>query len=137
MVFAIFKFWLSGLSGGWKGKKWPKMTKFFVCCTLCFRNHIWYGFHLWYTRKYKRIICNILRHFFHFFSKILVFGIIRGGGLLIKGQKMVQNGKKFCLSQSVSQEPYIIWLWLLVHMCKMMVSPANFLIFQNLDFWVF
>ena len=27
MFFSILKFWFSGLSGGWKGKKWPKMTK--------------------------------------------------------------------------------------------------------------
>ena len=49
----------------------------------------------------------------------------------IKGQKTVQNDKKFCLSCSMSQEPYIIWLWFLVHICKMMISQAKFLIFQN------
>ena len=47
----------------------------------------------------------------------------------LKGQKTVHNDKKFCLSHSISQEPYIIWLWFLVHMCKMMISPVNFFIF--------
>ena len=32
------------------------------------------------------------------------------------------------------QEPYIMWSLFLVHMCKM-ISPANFFIFQNFDFW--
>ena len=30
------------------------------------------------------------------------------------------------MSHSVSQELYLIWLWFLVHMCKMMISPAIF-----------
>ena len=30
VVFSILKFWFSGLSGAWKGKKWPKMTKISV-----------------------------------------------------------------------------------------------------------
>ena len=42
---------------------------------------------------------------------------------------MAQNYKKSCLSHSISQEPYIIWLWFLVHMCRMMISPANCFIF--------
>ena len=76
---------------------------------------------------------NISRGLFQFF-KILIFQVFRGGG--IKGQEMVQNDKKFCLSHSISQEPYFIWLWFLVHSCKM-ISPGNFSIFQNIDFWGF
>ena len=33
----------------------------------------------------------------------------------LKGQKMVQNDKKFCSSRFISQEPYIIWFSFLVH----------------------
>ena len=69
--------------------------------------------------------------FFNF--KILIFWVFRG----LKGQKVAQNDKKFCLSDSVSQELYIIWLWFLAHACKMMISPANLFIFQNFDFWSF
>ena len=50
---------------------------------------------------------------------------------------MAQNGKKFCLSHSISQEPYLIWLWFMGHLCKMMVSPAIFSFFQNSDFFYF
>ena len=42
---------------------------------------------------------------FFTFSKFWFSGLLGGGGDL-KGQKMVQNEKKFCLS--ISQESYII-----------------------------
>ena len=66
--------------------------------------------------------------FFHFF-KILIFQAVKG----VKGQKMLQNDKKFCLSHSISQEPYIIWLSFMVHMCKMIISPGVLLSFSK--FW--
>ena len=56
---------------------------------------------------------------------------------MAKGQKVAQNDKKVCLSHSLSQEPYIIWLWFLVHMFKMMISPANFSFFKILIFGFF
>ena len=45
--------------------------------------------------------------------------------------------ESFIFSFFVSQELYLKWLWFLVHMWKMMVSPAFFfyyLFFQNCDF---
>ena len=36
----------------------------------------------------------------------------------------------FCLSHTVFHEPCLIWLWVLVHMCKMMISPAIFCILR-------
>ena len=53
---------------------------------------------------------NVSRCFFHYF-KILIFSFVRG----LKGQKVVQNDKKFCLLHSISQEPYIVWLSFVVH----------------------
>ena len=68
------------------------------------------------------------------------FWVVRGGKGLVKGQKKLQNNKMFCLSHSVSQksqEPYIIWLSFMVHMCKMMISvDVFFSVFQNSDFLV-
>ena len=61
-----------------------------------------------------------------------------GGRAWVKGQKMVQNQKNFCLSHSVSQALYIIVI--LLHMCKMMTSSAFFFFFhffKILIFWVF
>ena len=43
----------------------------------------------------------------------------------------------FCLPHSVTQELYLIWLWLLVHMCKMMISPAIFFILIFSKLWFF
>ena len=68
--------------------------------------------------------------FFQFF-KILIFRAVRG----VKGQKSVQNDKKFWPSCFISQEPYIIWLSFLVHFCKMIISPDFFFIFSK--FWFF
>ena len=81
-------------------------------------------------------IKGYLQAFFFFFSKFWYLGSL-GGGRVVKGEKMAQNDKMFCWSHSVSQELYVIWLWFLMHMCKMLMSPANFFIFQNFDFWVF
>ena len=69
---------------------------------------------------------DITKRFFHLF-KVLIFWVVRW----IKGQKMVQNEKKFCLSRSISQEPYIIWFSFMMHMCKMIISMSIFFIFSN------
>ena len=45
---------------------------------------------------------------------------------------MTQNNKKK-LSHSISQELYLLWLWVSVHICKM-ISPANFFIFSKVWF---
>ena len=68
--------------------------------------------------------------FFQFF-KILIFHVVRG----VKGQKAVQNDKKFCPSRLISQKPYIIWLSFMVHVSKMIISPGSFFIFSK--FWFF
>ena len=70
--------------------------------------------------------------FFQFF-KILIFRVVRE----VKVQKTVQNDKKFCPSRFISEEPYIIWLSFMVHLCKMTISPCvSFHFFKILIFWV-
>ena len=69
---------------------------------------------------------NVSRGLFHFF-KILIFWVVRG----VKGQKTVQNNKKFCLSCSIFQEPYIIWLSFMVFLCKIIISPGGFFSFSK------
>ena len=76
---------------------------------------------------------------FFIFSKFWFFGLLRrggggGGGRGVKGPKMVQNVKKFCLSHSISQESYIIWFLFMVLMCKMIVSSGFFFIFSKVWF---
>ena len=131
VFFSILKFWFSRLSGGWKGKKWPKTTKISVCGTLYFSNHISYDLHIWYPCMYKRIIS--LGIFFHFFQNF-VFRDHQVGE--VKGQKNGPKWQKFCVSLCISGTThYMIVIW--VHMYKMTISPANFFIFQNFDFWGF
>ena len=77
----------------------------------------------------KMIILDI---FYFIFFKILVFWVHWG----VKGQKTVQNDKKFCLSCSISQEPYIIWLSFMVHMCRTITSPDAFFNFKISIFWI-
>ena len=67
--------------------------------------------------------------FFTFF-KIFIFWVNKG----VKRQKMTQNDEKFCLSNTISKEPYIIWSSFTVHLCKRVVYPAFFSFFQNFDF---
>ena len=74
---------------------------------------------------------------FIFFSKFWFSGLLGGMGGWDKGQQKAQNDQtKFF--HSVSQELYLIWLWFLVHKCKMMTSPAiSFHFFKILIFQVF
>ena len=47
--------------------------------------------------------------------------------------------KKICLLHLISQEPYIIWLWFMLHLCKMM-SLAFFFVFfycKSISEWIF
>ena len=125
-VFLIFQnFDFSGLQGV-KGQKWSKMAKNSVCRTRYLRNHTLYDCHLWYT-----CVKWYYPHAFLQFFKILIFRVVRG----VKGQKWVQNDKKFCSSCSISLEPKIIWLSFMVHMCKMIISPGFFFSFSK--FWFF
>ena len=65
---------------------------------------------------------NTSRYFF-IFSKFCFFRLLGAK----RAKKMGQNDKKFCLSCSISQEPYIIWP--LVH-----IFQVDFSFFQNCDF---
>ena len=58
----------------------------------------------------------------------LFFEISKG----VKGQKVAQNDRRFCLSHSIPQEPYIIWLWFLA---KWWYLQQIFSFFQNFEFF--
>ena len=102
--FSILKLWFFGLSGGRKGKKWPKMTKSSVYCTLYFRNHISYDLHLWYICMYKRIISPGTFIFFFFFSKFWFSGLLGG---VVKGKKNGPNWQKILF--------VLLCIWGIVH----------------------
>ena len=62
--------------------------------------------HIWGTIHHMTVIyiCKMIisSGVFFIFIEILIFWVHRE----VKGQKTVQNDKKFCLSHSISQEPY-------------------------------
>ena len=99
------------------------MTKNSVHCTPYLRNYRSFDCHLSCT-----CIKWYLQGFFHFF-KIIIFRFVSG----VKGQKIDRNDKKLCPSCSIFQEPYIIWLSFMVHMCKIIISPGVFSFFQKFD----
>ena len=68
-------------------------------------------------------ICSVFRVVFRILPQLYVRA------------KMVQNDKQLCLLCSISLEPYIVWLSLMVHKCyAMIISPGIFFpVFQNFD----
>ena len=51
-------------------------------------------------------LCKIFLKVFFSFFKVLIFQFGRGRGGGVKGQKIVQNNKKFDLLRDISQEQY-------------------------------
>ena len=102
----------------------------YICHAPYLRNSIAYDHNFW---------CSCIKlwylhvSFYHFF-KILIFQIVKW----VEGQKMVQNDKKFCPSHSIFQEqPNIIWLSFMVHLCKNGdISKAFFHFFKILVFQI-
>ena len=100
----------------------------YICHVPYLRNSKTYDHDFWCTS----VKWWYLQVFFHIF-KILIFRVFRE----VKGQKVVQNDKTFCLSCSISQELCIIWFSFMVHVCKMIISPGFlFHFFKILIFWV-
>ena len=49
LFFILSKFWFCGLLGGWKGKKWPQMTKNIALLTQYLSNHTSCDSDFWHT----------------------------------------------------------------------------------------
>ena len=126
--FQILIFWVSSKV---KEQKWSKMTKKCVCHTPYLRKHTSYDCGFWYT-CFKWWYLQMFSSLFQNFD----FQVVRGC-------KKAKNGPSFqkivsVSVSSVSQELHLKWLCFLVHMCKMMISPAIFFsFFRNFDFLVF
>ena len=112
--FIVLKFWCSLLSGGYKGKKWPKMTKISVSL---------------YISGTVPLLVQLCRMMispaicFHFCSKFWLFGFLRGEG---KVQKMTHNCQVQFIMVYISRTVDHIWR-LLVHRYKMMIALRVFL----------
>ena len=130
--FSMLTFWFSRLSGGWKSKKWPKMTKISFCCTLYLRSHRSYNLHLWYTCMYKRIKSPGIVFFlsFFFFQKFWFSGSF-GRGRDLKGKNWPKMEKNSACFTSYLRSYLMILIF-----GKMMISPANFSFSKILIFGV-
>ena len=104
---------------------WNEKYQLHLLCTIS--NSIW----SWFLVHLCKMMISPVALFS--FSKFWFFGLSVGE----KSKKMVQNDKKFCLLHSISQEPCIIWLKFMVHICKMIIfSGVFFHFFKFLIFWV-
>ena len=108
--------------GGKSAKNVQNEMKF---CLLCFISQEPYIIRLSFVVHNCKII--ISPWIFFLFSKFWFSGVL-GGSNSKKWHKMT---KKFCLSCLISQEVYIIWSLLLVHMYKRIISPYCFYIFSK------
>ena len=99
------------------------MTKNYVCCTSCLRNHTYYDLDLWCT-CIKWWYSQVFLHFF----QILIFGVNTG----TKEQKMTWNDNYVCRIPYLSKHTSYDCVFLL-HKFKMMTSPDVCFIFSK--FW--
>ena len=84
------------------------------------RNTIGYDHDFWYTCV-KWWYLQVRFSFFWYFH-FSGCQARRWGGW--KGKKWPKMTKKNCLLHFISQEPYIIWSWFMVHMCKRIIFPG-------------
>ena len=99
--FSFFQILIFPVVIGVKGQKMVQNDKKF--CPSRFRSQEPYIIWLSFMTHLCKIIISL--GIFSIFSKFWFFGLLGGWG--VKGQKMVQNNKKFCQSCSIFQEPYI------------------------------
>ena len=96
-----------------------------ICRAPYIRNHT--SYQLWYTSVkwwHLQACC------FHLVFQIFIFKVFRE----VEGQKMVQNDKKLWLSCWYLKN-HTLWLWFMVHVCKMIISPSrHFSLFPK--FWL-
>ena len=123
--FIFWKFWFFGLLVWNKGKKWPKMTKNYICCTLYLRNHTSYECHLWYTC----VKWWYLQVFFFIFWKFWFFRLLVGN----KGKKWPKMTRNYicCTLYLRNHTSYDCHLW---YTCVKWYLQAFFSFCQNFDF---
>ena len=79
----------------------------------CWKIYFWYS--LWLQKHSLHIVCLQQQQFFLELPKMTA---------------------KFCLLNFMSQEPYIIWSWLMIHMCKRLCPGVSLYFFQILIFGI-
>ena len=103
VLFSFFKnFNFLGFQGSKRAKTVQNDKKFYPSCFISHQQFIiWLSF---MVHLCKMIISPGV--FFFIFSKIWFFGLLVG----VKGQKMVQNDKKFCHARYLRNHTYVIYV---------------------------
>ena len=132
-IFQFFQqffqiFWVvRGVGGGVKMVKMAQNYKilsvvFYISRTV---HHIWLSIMIH--------ICKVIISpdiCFHFFKKKFFLLVRR-----IKRQKMAQNYKILSVVFYISRTVHHIWLSIMIHICKMIISPGIFFIFSKILFF--
>ena len=111
-----------------KSKKWPKMTKNYVCCTPCLSKHT----------SYNCVFCCTSLKWWHLqmlfiFSKFCFSGLL--GGWRVKGKKWPKMRKKFCLTPYLrNSTSYDCGFWYTCVKWWYLQQLFCFHVFQNSDF---
>ena len=131
-IFQFFQqffqiFWVRGVGGGVKMVKMAQNYKilsvvFYISRTV---HHIWLSIMI---HRCKVIISPDIC--FHFFKKKFFLLVRR-----IKRQKMAQNYKILSVVFYISRTVHHIWLSIMIHICKMIISPGIFFIFSKILFF--
>ena len=126
----FFQILIFGVSSGAKKQKPAWNDKKLSVQTL----HIWVSIH----HMIMFFCCTSLKWWFFVFFIFFLIAIL----WVVRREevKKVKNGPEWqkVMSHFISQELYLIWLWFLVHICKMVISPTNFFIFSEVwFFWFF
>ena len=132
-IFQFFQqffqiFWVVRVEGG--GVKMVKMAQNYKILSVVFYisrtvHHIWLSIMIH--------ICKVIISpdiCFHFFKKKFFLLVRR-----IKRQKMAQNYKILSVVFYISRTVHHIWLSIMIHICKMIISPGIFFIFSKILFF--
>ena len=87
----------------------------------------WEPYIIWWSFVVHECKMIISPDSFFIFSKLWFSGLLGGS----KGKKWPKITKTLSF---ISQEPYIIWSWFMVHMCKRIIFPGVFYIVLKFEF---
>ena len=123
-LFKILIFWIVSRVKGQKIAQNYKKNSVMTCSAWYIKNHT-----SWLPSLVHKCKIILSPGIFLFFQN---FGFLGGE----EGQR-AKNGPKWqrlCPLHFISQEPYIIWPWFVVYICKRIMSAGVFYFFPNLNF---
>ena len=92
---------------------------------------------IWFLEHLCKIMIYLCSFFiFQFFQQFFqIFWVVRVEGGGVKMVKMAQNYKILSVVFYISRTVHHIWLSIMIHICKMIISPGIFFIFSKILFF--